>query len=49
MPIMIRPNKKATKIAFKILGVPANLAYKRSPEERKIDKKLLFEATALVR
>lgn len=38
---MIRPNKAATKIAFKILGTPPNIAYKPSEKEREINKVIL--------
>jgi hypothetical protein len=50
MPIMIRSNKKATKVAFNILGVPANLRKVRMSErERDINKRLNFEETRLTR
>jgi hypothetical protein len=40
---------KAKKIAYKILGVPANIEYKRSEVEKKINKRLIFEETTRVR
>ena len=49
MPAMPRPKGKAKKIAYKILGTPPNIAYKRSKAERKINKRLLFEETIRVR
>ena len=29
MPIMFRPNKQTTAIAYSILGTPSNMPYKR--------------------
>lgn len=49
MPIMIRPDGKAKKIAFAILGKPANLQDKRSSEQKLLDKKLLYQDTSRVR
>lgn len=50
MPIMPRnPKNKATKIAYKILGMPANLKHKPTEEEKYISKKLLYEETYRVR
>jgi hypothetical protein len=45
MPAMPRILGKATKIAYKIMGTPPNIAHKRTPEEKKINKRLLFEET----
>lgn len=30
MPVMIRSNNKATKIAYKLLGVPANIKHDKN-------------------
>jgi len=49
MPGMPRINKKTAEIAYKILGVPANLRTKPSKEENKINKRLTFEETSRVR
>lgn len=49
MPCMPRIPGKATKIAFKILGVPANLQSKRTPEQQRINQRLVFEETVRVR
>jgi hypothetical protein len=40
---------KAKKIAYKILGVPANIEYKRDSVEKKINKRLIFEESVRVR
>ena len=40
MPGMPRVNKKTTDIAFKIIGVPANLATKKSAKKKKVDQAL---------
>jgi len=45
MPGMPRQNKRASKVAFSILGKPANIAYKRSKEEQEINRRLFFEET----
>lgn len=42
---MVRPKGKGQKIAFNILGKPANLAFKPSPKQKAIEKRLLFEET----
>lgn len=49
MPAMIRIKGKAERIAFKILGVPANLSSYKNKEQRRINKRLVFEETARVR
>ena len=49
MPMMLRINPKATKIAYKIMGVPANLRKPRSPEEKEIDRRLIVENTVRVK
>lgn len=45
MPTMPRMDTKETKIAYKILGVPANIAFKRDALEKRINKRLIFEET----
>jgi hypothetical protein len=49
MPAMPRFSAKGTKIAYKILGVPPNIAFKRNKKERSVNKRLTFEETARVR
>jgi len=49
MPAIPRISGKATKIAYKILGVPANMKFKRTPEQKRINQRLLFEETVRVR
>jgi hypothetical protein len=48
MPAMLRMNDKCRKIAYAILGKPANLK-KKSSKDSRIDKRLLFEETSRVR
>ena len=45
---MPRPDGKAKKIAYAILGKPANQK-KKSKKQKEIDKILLFQETARVR
>lgn len=49
MPAMPRALSKATKVAYKIMGIPANIAHKRTQAEKKVNKRLLFEETFRVR
>lgn len=49
MPAMPRPYGLARKIAYKIMGVPANIAHKRDKKEKRENKQLLFEETSRVR
>lgn len=49
MPAMPRPNNKARKIAYKILGIPQNMVVKMTPEKKRATKRLIFEETARVR
>lgn len=49
MPAMPRFSKQGTKIAYKLLGVPANIAFKPTKKEKEIDKRLVFERTSLER
>jgi len=46
MPAMPRPEGKGKKIAYKIMGVPANMIEKKkSKDQKKIDQRLVFEET----
>ena len=49
MPGMIRPEGKAKKIAYAILGVPDNMKAKKSPKKTRTDKELVFQETVRVR
>jgi len=49
MPVTVRSNMKAKKIAFSILGTPPNLKDKKSSLYSKIAKRLVFENTQRVR
>lgn len=49
MPAMPRVKGKATKIAYKILGKPANIAFKRDKKEKEVNRRLIFEETTRVR
>lgn len=40
MPTQIRPKGLGKEIAFKILGIPANMLYKKTAKERKRDETL---------
>lgn len=46
MPIMIRWNKKADKIAYSLLGKPANMQDHKTAFQKKIDKQLVYQKTA---
>jgi len=48
MPAMLRPNGKAKKIAYAILGAPQN-EMKHPKRLRKIKQKIEYEETRLVR
>ena len=45
MPAMPRVQGKATKIAYKILGIPANVAHKPTKKEQEVNKRLIYEET----
>ncbi len=46
MPAMPRPEGKGKKIAYDVLGAPANMVEKRkSKSQKKIDQRLVFEET----
>lgn len=49
MPAMTRPSKKAEKIAFAILGIPANMRSARSVRTNKKERILDYEDTRLER
>jgi len=50
MPAAPRSNEKATKIAFKVLGVPKNLELlKKTPREKEIERILKAQNTFDVR
>lgn len=49
MPAMPRFSKKGTKIAFKILGTPENILFRRKGKENKVDRQLLFQETTRIR
>lgn len=50
MPVAPRPNKKATKIAFDILGTPPNMVKRRKSKKRKkIDRQVNAQYTRFVR
>lgn len=49
MPTMLRIKGKPQRIAFNILGVPANIKDKRSKKEKRINDRLIFEETTRVR
>lgn len=49
MAAMPRSNKKATKIAFNILGTPGNLSSKRSARQEWINKMLLSQETSRIK
>lgn len=49
MPSMPRLPGKGTKIAFKILGIPPNIAFKRNKQQKYINRRLWFEETSRVR
>lgn len=48
MPIMPRP-KKAKKIAYNIIGIPDNLAFRRSKRQKILNRKLLWEESSRIR
>lgn len=49
MPSMIRPRGKAKKIAYKILGRPANMTSKETPKQKKVDRLLDIQETRLIK
>lgn len=49
MPAAPRLISKATKIAYKVLGIPDNLKFVRNERQRRINRRLVFEETSRVR
>lgn len=49
MPSMIRMPGKGKKIAWKILGMPANIAFKPTEKQRKLNRALIFQETTRMR
>lgn len=46
---MVRPSGKARKIAWDILGKPANMTSKRTPHQDAVNRRILAEETSRVR
>jgi len=49
MPVMPRIPGKGKKIAYALLGKPANIAFKRSKTQVRLNKYLVAEETSRVR
>lgn len=49
MPAAPRQKTKATKIAFKVLGVPANLRFVRNKTDQKVNRRLNYEESSRVK
>lgn len=49
MPAVPRRKCKATKIIYKILGVPAPVAAKKTAKQKKVDERLIFEETSRIK
>ena len=49
MPAAPRPKGKAEKIFFEVMGKPKNASDPKKKKNSKIEKKLIFEETSLVR
>lgn len=49
MPVMKRVKGKATKIAYKILGMPSNIRNYKTKTARVVDERLNSELTSRVR
>lgn len=49
MPTMPRMKGKATKVAYKILGTPPNIKFKRNSAQKRVNRRLNFEETTRVR
>jgi hypothetical protein len=47
MPIMLRIGGKATRIAYRINGVPSNIAARKTAQQRALDQRIV--STALYR
>lgn len=46
MPTQIRPKGPAKKIAFSILGIPANMLYKKTKEEKERDDQIYLRQSS---
>jgi hypothetical protein len=46
MPTQIRPKGEAKQIAFKILGIPANMLYKKTKQEKERDDLLYLRQSS---
>jgi hypothetical protein len=46
MPSQVRPKGKAKQIAFSILGIPANMLYKKTAAQKKRDETLMVTQNA---
>jgi len=46
MPTQIRPKGPAKKIAFAILGIPNNMLYKKTREEKERDDQIYLRQSA---
>lgn len=40
MPAMLRLSKKATKVAYKVMGVPASMANKPDKRQKEIEERV---------
>lgn len=49
MPVMPRALTKATRVAYKVMGIPANIVHKRTKKEKEVNRRLLFEETSRAR
>ena len=49
MSAMPRPDGRAKKIAYKIMGVPSNMLFRPSAKQKKIEQALTFEETRRAR
>lgn len=45
MPGMPRIKGKPTRIAYSVLGIPANMLFKKTPKQERINKRLMFDET----
>jgi|WetSurMetagenome_2_1015567.scaffolds.fasta_scaffold538189_2 hypothetical protein len=45
MPSMPRSNKKAERIAYDILGVPANIRVIKTKKQKDLDKQIEYQKT----
>jgi len=49
MPTMVRPNAKATNVAFSILGTPPNMRDSKKKKDKELDKILASQETQRVK